>query len=92
MCRILAETHLSEEIHADQHLYEVVDNQGLFELVRLAVLHEARAPRVDEVEVESDDREPGHGRLDKRPVICSGICVTNYETLFTCTFEDGGVH
>lgn len=49
------ETHLGEEIHADQHLYEVVDDQCLFELVWFAVLHEARAPRVDEVEVESDD-------------------------------------
>lgn len=67
------ETHLGEEIHADQHLYEVVDDQCLFELIWFAVLHEAWAPRVDEVEVESDDREPRHGRFDKRPVICSGI-------------------
>lgn len=82
------ETYLGEEIHADQHLYEVVDDQCLFELVRFAVLHEAWAPRVDEVEVESDNREPRHGRTDKRPVICPGIYTRrNYETLFTCTFH-----
>lgn len=89
----MAETHLGEEIHADQHLYEVVDDQCLLKLIWFAVLHEAWAPRVDKVEVETDDREPRHGRFDKRPVICPGICgeITKLYSLALSTVTAGSI-
>lgn len=57
-------THLCKQIHADQHLHEIVDEQCVFELKWFAVFHEARSPRVDEVEVESENGQARHGRFD----------------------------
>lgn len=53
-------TYLGKEIHADQDLYEVVDDQCVLELVWFAILHETWSPVVDEVKVERDDRQPRH--------------------------------
>lgn len=54
-------TYLREEIYADQHLYEVVGNQSVFEVKCFAIFHETWSPRVHKVKVEPDNRQPRHG-------------------------------
>lgn len=66
-------SHLNEEIHANQDLKEIVDDQQPFHQKWFAVLHETRSGIVDEVEVQGDDCQAGHGRSYQRPIICSFI-------------------
>lgn len=46
------DTHLGEEINTDQHLYEVVRDQCVFELEWFAIFHKARSPWVNEVKIQ----------------------------------------
>lgn len=41
-------THLSEKIHADQHLHKVIHDHEGFELERFPILHVCWTPFVDE--------------------------------------------